>query len=210
SAAVYGEYRFGAGIDLDNIVYVTISTGIGGGCIIDKHLLFGKDGNVAEVGHTTIDFSGELKCSCGGRGHWEAYCSGKNIPVFARVWAKNNIKNRKSPFYKLLQSDSVNTKDIFELARRGDAVAEKFIDEIGRLNSIGLANITNLYDPSLITIGGTVALKNPDLILNPINKYLGSMTFNRAPEVRITPLGENAVLYGALAAVFDRVGFPGE
>ena len=109
-----------------------------------------------------------------------------------------------------MQSDSVNTKDIFELARRGDAVAEKFIDEIGRLNSIGLANVTNLYDPSLITIGGTVALKNPDLILNPINKYLGSMTFNRAPEVRITPLGENAVLYGALAAVFDRVGFPGE
>ena len=70
--------------------------------------------------------------------------------------------------------------------------------------------IRDSYDPSLITLGGTVVLKNPDLILNPIKKYLDALTFNKTPEVRITPLGENVVLYGALASVFDRIGFPEE
>ncbi|HDN01509.1 MAG TPA: ROK family protein, partial [Candidatus Bathyarchaeota archaeon] len=79
-AAVMGEKHFGLGRNHDNLVYITISTGIGGGIYVNGHLLIGKDGNAHEIGHFTIDFEGRLICGCGRRGHWEAYCSGNGIP----------------------------------------------------------------------------------------------------------------------------------
>ncbi len=75
----------------------------------------------------------------------------------------------------------------------------KFVEEIGRLNAIGFANINTIYDPKLITIGGSIALNNQPLILNPILAHIKQYTVNRLPEIRITPLGRDAVLYGAIA-----------
>jgi len=205
-AAVLGEKRFGAGRNMENIVYVTISTGIGGGAIVDGHLLLGKDGNAHEVGHIVVDKEGLLECGCGKRGHWEAYCSGTGMVNYAKLLLKEwRVDFNKSSLRKLFQEDFSNAapKMLFEAARGGDGVALRIIGEIGLLNAIGFANIVNTYDPELITVGGSVALFNSELILEPVKKNIPKYAINRLPEITITQLGEDAGLYGALAAALE-------
>lgn len=191
-AGVIGDKVFGSGKNEENLAYVTISTGIGCGVILNGRLLLGKDGNATEVGHITVDLEGKLKCGCGGYGHWEAYCSGRNIPNFVRLVAKNN------PILS-----SITTERFFDKAKSKDKLALEILDKIGEINAIGISNINAAYDVSLVTIGGGVALKNRDLILNPILKYLPKYSINRIPKVALTPLGEDAVLYGALALALN-------
>ena len=201
-SAVLAESKYGAGGDYENLVYITISTGIGGGVIVDDNLLIGKNGNAAEVGHFTIDEEGKLKCGCGCRGHWEAYCSGSNIPGFVRMKLKNiDPENRNSPLQNDKENDYLDfrPRDLFEYAKRGDELALELVEEIGRLNAIGFATVTEAYDPELITVGGGVALNNQELILGPIKNNIADYTQNEIPEIRITPLEEENVLYGAIA-----------
>ena len=208
STAVVGEKFFGAGREFENLVYITISTGIGGGVYVDGRLLFGKDGNAHEVGHMTIDMEGRLPCGCGKRGHWEAYCSGENIPNYARLLLHGREKELEgSILSKFVGGDIQNltAKSIYDAAKLGDSLSLQIVEEIGRANAIGFSNVVNLYDPELITVGGTVALKNPKLVINPIERYLPEYSLNRIPRVMITPLGGDAVLYGALAIIFKDV-----
>jgi len=201
--AVVGEHHFGIGKNIDNLVYITLSTGIGGGVYVDSHLLIGKDGNAHEIGHIVIDYEGRLVCGCGKRGHWEAYCSGKNIPNFVRLLLRDKAeKAEKSPLFKLANEGTLTAKDVFDAAKRGDSFAREVVKEIGRLNAIGFANVTNVYDPELITVGGSVALNNPKLVLEPIKRYINEYVINRPPRIEITPLGGDIVLLGALALVF--------
>ncbi|MFQ6075353.1 MAG: ROK family protein [Candidatus Bathyarchaeia archaeon] len=205
NAAVVGEREFGAGRGVDNVAYITLSTGIGGGVYVDGHLLRGKDGNAAEVGHMVIDFEGRLECGCGKRGHWEAYCSGENIPNYVRMLLKERtVKN--SSLMKLAGGDPqrITAKILYEAARNGDTLSLGIVDSIGRLNAAGFANVINAYDPSIITVGGTLALKHEDLIIKPIKRYVDDYAINRVPEIRITPLGEDAVLLGAIAVVYKQ------
>jgi glucokinase len=207
-AGVFGEKKFGSGKETSNLVYVTISTGLGGGAIVDDHLLLGKDGNAAEIGHFTVDSRGRLLCGCGRRGHWEAYCSGKNIPNYVelRLRETDSLSARKSLLYneKLGRVPFVGGEELFKAAKKGDDLSRQFVDEIGLLNAIGFGNVTNAYDPQLITVGGAVALKNSDLILDPIEKHLHEYAINRVPEIRITSLKDNVVVYGAIAIVLEK------
>jgi glucokinase len=206
NAAALGEKKWGAGKGRSNIFYLTISTGIGGGAIVDGRLLLGKEGNAAEVGHITIDISGRLTCGCGERGHWEAYCSGTGIPALTRLMWEELGEARRAPLTgsKLLtRLESVNAADVYREADRGDSFALRVVDEVGRLNAIGVANITDAYDPELVTIGGGVALNNPERVLLPIRRMTGDYAINRVPEVRITPLGDDVGLLGALSVSFD-------
>ena len=207
TAAVLGERAFGAGKGLDNIVYITIGTGIGGGAIVDGCLLLGKDGNAAEIGHLTIDLEGRLTCGCGKKGHWEAYCSGRNIPNFVRMKLENideaTVEN--SRIYAKAKGDlsTLTSEILFDAAREGDELALQLIEEIGVLNAIGFANVINAYDPSLITVGGTVTLKNAKLILPPIRRHVENYVLNRVPKIIVTPLGEDVGILGAVAAVLQ-------
>ena len=200
SAAVLGEESYGAGRGLRNIVYVTLSTGLGGGAMVDGHLLVGKDGNAVEIGHLTIDPDSELVCGCGCRGHWEAYCSGRNIPNYARLLMREK-EGAGSPLLDAAGGDpeGITAEALFAAATEGDPLALWIVRRIGEINAIGFADIVNAYDPELITVGGSVALRNPDLVLEPIKENIDRHLINRRPEIRITPLGEDAVLYGALA-----------
>ena len=207
AAAVLGEKEYGAGKGLRNLVYVTLSTGLGGGAIVDGHVLIGKDGNAVEVGHLTIDPDSPLVCGCGCRGHWEAYSSGRNIPKYARLLL-SEIKSKGSLLQELAGGDpgGVTTEILFEAARRLDPTALTIVRKIGEVNAIGFADIVNVFDPQLITVGGSIALENPDLILKPILENVDRHLINRRPEIMITPLGEDAVLYGALAlAMSDEI-----
>ena len=205
NAAALGEREWGAAKGRSNIFYLTISTGIGGGAIVDGRLLLGKEGNAAEVGHITIDSLGRLTCGCGSRGHWEAYCSGTGIPTLMRLIWEELGEAERTPFSgsKLLTRKSATAADVFFEADRGDPFALCVVGEVGRLNAIGVANITDAYDPELVTIGGGVALNNPERILAPIRKLASQYAINTVPEVRITPLGDDAGLLGALSVSFD-------
>jgi len=204
NAAALGEWLRGAGVGRQNVFYVTISTGIGGGAVADGRLLLGKDGNAAEIGHTVVDSSGRMKCGCGRPGHWEAYCSGSGIPAFARSLWEQLGEAEKSQSQGLFGGrNPPQAAQVFDLAARGNVFASKVVEEVGRLNAIGVANITDAFDPEIVTIGGGVGLNNADAILSPIRKHLGEYAINRAPEVLITPLGDDAGLLGALSVAFE-------
>jgi glucokinase len=204
TTAVLGEKVFGLGRDSNNLFYVTLSSGIGGGAIVDGKLLIGKDGNAVEIGHIVVDMEGRLVCGCGGRGHWEAYCSGKNIPSFVKYL----VETYPGEFLggrirELLKGGNLTTEKLFQLAREGDEYALKIVREIGRINAVGFANINTAYDPELITMGGAIAHNNPSLILEPIISQIKEYTINRIPEIKITPLGDDIVLYGAIALAMN-------
>lgn len=200
TAGVLGEHVYGAGRGIHNLFYITFSTGVGGGAMVDGHVLVGKDGNAVEVGHLTIDPDSDLMCGCGCPGHWETFCGGGNIPRFARTILQND-EWRGSLLAELCGgvAEAVTTEYVFDAASRGDEAALRVVEEVGRINAVGVADIVNAYDPELITIGGSVALNNPELILKPIQHHVARHVINRLPEIRITPLGEDIVLYGALA-----------
>jgi glucokinase len=201
AAAVIGERRFGAGRGLKNIFYVTISTGLGGGAIVDGNLLKGKDGNAPEIGHIVIDPWSEIVCGCGCKGHWEAFSSGSNIPRYARyLIEKRGIT--ESALFSVSGPDlsSLTAEKLFSVALKGDMTAKMILQEIGEVNAVGFADIVNAFDPELITVGGSVVLNNVDLILKPIREKIGKYLINRCPEILVTPLGGDAVLIGALTA----------
>ena len=192
-AGVLGEKYFGDGKNNNNLVYVTISSGIGGGAIVDGNLLLGSKGNAVEVGHFVIDSKYNLLCSCKeGKGHWEAYSSGENIPKFFKFWLKkNNIDINFKP---------KETKDIFNEAKNNKIVKNFILYEIGKINARGISNIIIAYNPELITIGGSIAFNNQNLILKPIKKYVDR--FLTLPKIKITSLGEDIGILGAAASVF--------
>jgi glucokinase len=207
--AVLGEKMFGAARGLDNCVYITISTGLGCGAIVNGTLLLGKDGNAHEVGHFVIDSQGRLTCGCGRRGHWEAYCSGRNIPNYVRMRLKEIPARvvKESLLFKTVEGDlsRLVAADPFACAKRGDSLSVKLVNEIGILNAMGFASVIDAYDPSLITVGGTVTLKNKKMILSPIKKHVKDYAINRVPKIMVTPLGEDVGLYGAVAAALKYI-----
>jgi glucokinase len=211
SAAALAEHMFGAGIGLANLVYITLSTGIGGGVIVDNNLLKGKDGNAHEIGHIVVDMEEKLVCGCGGRGHWEAYCSGSGIPKYTKLIAES----REELWYSSLlyretggYLDKVTSKLVYDLARRGDEFSMKIVEDLGRINAMGFASVINVYDPELITVGGSIALYNSDLILPYIERWVGRYTVNRIPRIIVTPLGADIGLYGGMAVAVK--GLKGE
>lgn len=188
-AAVHGERRFA---DLPaNGVYLTLSTGVGTGAVVDDHVLGGERGNAAEMGHVTLVPDGR-RCGCGGHGHWEAYCSGANIPAYARhIHETEDVPTE-------LALDDLDAAAIFEAADR-DPLAGRVVERVGRWNAQGVADVVHAYAPLIVHVGGAVALGNPDLVLDPIRERLPELVVSNVPDIRLASLGEDAVVRGALA-----------
>ncbi len=193
TAAVWGEKIFGGGKKYKNLVYITISSGIGGGAIVDNHLLSGHNHNAVEVGHFIVDTKYNLLCSCKkGHGHWEAYCSGRNLPHFFNHWLRYNEIKKKN---------SIKTaKDIFNLAMKEDSTALKFLKEVGQINARGVSNVIVAYNPEIIILGGAVFLNNKKFILPYIKKNIDK--YLTPPEIIASPLKEKTTLFGAAGLVF--------
>jgi glucokinase len=204
-AGAIGEWKFGAGKGLGNLVYITISTGIGAGVVVDGHVLMGKDGNAHEIGHTVIDLEGRLTCGCGAKGHWEAYCSGRNLPNYVRMRLSQLGGFERGWLGRLGNPQRITAKDVFEGCRKGDEFCKQMVEEIGRMNAMGVANAVNAYDPSLVSLGGSVVFENGELVLGPIKRHMKEYLLNREPKVVITPLGEDVVLYGAVAVAAGKL-----
>ena len=192
NAGVIGE-RFYAERNPDDMAYLTISSGIGAGVCVDGHVLSGWDGNAGEVGHVTVDHEGRMTCGCGIDGHWEAYCSGNNIPRYARyLHATLDVETD-------LPLGDLGAADVFAAAGR-DPLADLAIERVARWNSLGVAAVVHAYAPLVVYVGGAVALNNPELVLDPVRERLDDLVMSNIPDLQLTTLGDDVVVKGALAS----------
>ena len=185
-AAANGEWRFGAGRGLANLVYVTVSTGIGGGIVVDGRLLHGRRGMAGHIGHMIVARDGVL-CACGNRGCWEAYASGTAFTAAAAKAAK----------------PLPDAKAVFDAARRGDAIAMSLVADEADWLGIGVVSLAHLFSPQKIIIGGGLA-NGFDLLQPGIAKRfsMGAMPAFREVEVAPAMLGDNPGIVGAAALWF--------
>ncbi len=204
NAAALGEHRFGAGRGLDNMIYLTVSTGIGGGIIVDGELYSGADGCAGELGHMTIEVNGP-QCHCGNFGCLEALASGWAVAKAAITRINNG---GKSSIIELADGrlESVTAETVAEAARRGDRLAADIVAEAANYLGVGLANLVNIFNPELIVIGGGLS-KMGDMLLKPARKVLRERAFRLPSDtVRVVRarLGSNAGIIGAAAYVFAK------
>lgn len=198
-ASVWGEYLFGQGQGKNNVVYITLSTGIGMGAIVDGHLLVGKDGNAHEMGHAVVDIESDLQCGCGAYGHLEAIAGGGNIPRSAKWYLEKRYHGVLTSFARLVKEGKVSTPDVFKAYKEGDPFALEFVDYVLKAIAAGVANVINAYDPEIIIMGGSVFLNNSDIIMDGINRYLRRYVTNRVPEIVGTQFGDDVGIIGAAA-----------
>jgi glucokinase len=205
NAAALGEFLFGAGKGVENLIYITVSTGIGGGIIINKKLYRGKTGNAGELGHMTVEPHGP-RCNCGNYGCLEVMASGTAI---ARVAGERLQRFEKYYGEKslLLSYENISSKEVFECASRGDKLALEVVDYTSNYLGIGIASFINIFDPEMIVIGGGVS-KVGDMLFDRIRKIALERSFDvMSSTVKIVPasLGSDAGLVGALAIISERL-----
>ena len=202
SAAALAEHRFGAGIGTDNLIYLTVSTGIGGGIIIDGKLYMGACGSAGEIGHMTIDVNG-ARDSCGNIGCLETLASGTAV---AREAIKRIRRGEESYLTEIVggKIENITAEKVSLAAQHGDSLALAVIAQAATYLGAGLVNVVNIFNPEIIVIGGGMAQMG-DLLLNPARKVVEERAFPvSSGAVRIVPtrLGSNAEVMGA--AVFAR------
>lgn len=193
--AAIGEWRYGVGKGHDNLLYMTISTGIGGGALVNGRLMEGHRGLAGEFGHFTIIPDGPL-CGCGHRGHLEAVAAG---PAIARYVAERIALGAKS---SLETVTNLTAAEVSQAAQAGDALAIQAITQAGTYIGHTLADFIHLFNPSIVILGGGV-MASGSLILDPIKKalldYILGNSYLDQMQIVTASLGDNAGLIGALA-----------
>lgn len=193
--AALGEWKYGAGKGHHNLLYLTISTGIGGGAILNDQLLLGARGLAAEFGHVTVIPEGPL-CSCGQRGHLEAVASGTAIARF--------VSEKMALGYPSLlnKNHSPSAADVSQAAALGDELALKAMSRAGTYIGYAIADFLHLFNPSIVILGGGVSSAGT-LLIEPLRTALPERIMDRGylQDLTITTaqLGDNAGLIGALA-----------
>jgi len=198
TCAGWGERTHGAGRGADDVVVVTLGTGIGGGIVSGGRLLLGASGFAGEVGHMVVDPAGP-ECPCGKRGCWERFASGSGLGWLARQEA---LSGRARRVVELAGGDidAVRGEDVTTAAAEGDADARAVIDTFGWWLAVGLANLTNIFDPGIIVIGGGL-IEAGELLLAPARAAFHGLVegADHRPPVPIVAaqLGERAGAIGA-------------
>ena len=194
NVAAIGENVFGAGIGTENMIYITISTGIGGGAIINGKIYRGSTCNALEIGHITVMADGP-KCNCGNHGCAEALASGTGIGKLANKKLETGVES------SLNQYEKVTSKEVFIEAAKGDKIAEEILENSLNYFGICVANAITIFDPEMIVIGGGVS-KGGKIVFDTVNKVVKERCFPVMVEnCKIVPaaLGEDAGAVGAAA-----------
>jgi glucokinase len=199
TAGVIAEFCVGKRVE--NLAYVTLSSGIGAGVVVDGHVLQGANGNAAEVGHVTLDPDSSRPCGCGSRGHWEAFAGGENIPEYA---ADRSVA---AGLDDSLLAGECTAATVFE-AYGEDPLATETVERVGDWNAQGMATLVNAFAPQRVAVGGAVALNNRDLVLDPIRERIERYLMGPVPEIHLTEFGDAVVLRGALLLAAG-AGVPG-
>jgi glucokinase len=205
SAAALGEHRCGAGRGVDNLVLLTVGTGIGGGIITEGVLYLGAVGAAGELGHMTIDDRGP-ECGCGNRGCLEMLASGAAI---AREAVKAIKAGEESVLKEMANGnpESITAEMVETAARRADRLAREIIEQAAYSLGVGMVNIVNIFNPEMIIIGGGMAAMG-DMLIGPGRKMVKERAFSissRAVSIVQAELGNEAGVYGAAAFTQDKI-----
>ena len=191
NVAALGEYWKGGGQGCDNMVFVTLGTGVGGGIVIGGQLLHGSHGSGAEIGHLVLNRDETEQCGCGKRGCVEQYCSATGIVRLAGLHGMTNV----------------TCKDIFDAAKAGDKVALEIMDEYYEYLGEFLGSLCSVIDPEVVVLGGGVS-KAGDMLLTGVEPYFHKYVFHAASDVKfaLASLGNDAGAYGAFKLALDEFG----
>lgn len=204
--AALAEYRFGAGRGFDDLIYMTISTGIGGGIVLGGQLLLGHKGLAGEIGHIVVQPGGPL-CGCGNRGCLEALASGTAIGHQARTLA---IAARAPEILAAAGGDAmqVSSASVGQAAAQGDKVAINLLRQAGRYIGIGVTNLMHLFNPQRFVLGGGVT-QTGELLFKPIRRtvrrWAMSPLYWEDTEIVPAMLGDDVCLLGALALASSEI-----
>jgi glucokinase len=200
--AALAEARHGAGKGARDLIYLTVSTGIGSGVVADGRLLLGAHGIAAEAGHMALSLDGPL-CGCGNRGCLEAYASGTGL-VNRAIEAL--AAGRASSLSRI--QEELSAVHISDAADEGDALAQELINQAGHALGVGVRNLLHLFSPEVVVIGGGVSQIGPRL-WNPMLKVVDDdamTTYRLDLRILTAALGDDSGLIGAALLVHEGVG----
>ncbi len=205
NVAALGEYRFGAGRKSSNMVYITVSTGVGGGLILDGEIYAGSFGMAGEVGHMTIADDGPL-CGCGNQGCLEALAAG---PAIARKAQACILHGQETIMTDMVSGrlEEITSKTVGEAAAAGDILAKEIVDKAAEYLGIGIANLINVINPDTIVIGGGVSNMG-ELLLQPLRRATQRRAMKAAfekVEIVKAELGSDAGVVGAVCLALGRL-----
>ena len=201
-----GEHSYGIGRGVANLVYVTVSTGVGGGIIADGKPILGARGFAAEIGHMSIDRNGPI-CKCGNVGCLETLASGTaiaNLALERLKWGEESI------LQEMAKRDlaQVNAKAVMEAAGQGDSLALELVDQFARDLGLGLVNLLHIFDPQMIILGGGVS-QSYQIYSTALNTAIRSNVMAHLREhinIVTSVLGDDVSLLGAAHLAFQRGG----
>jgi glucokinase len=212
NAGALGEFRYGAGRGTQSLVYVTLSTGIGAGLILNGKTYRGKDGLAGELGHVPISDSG-MPCSCGAVGCLESFCSGSAIAERGKEsgWRRGDGLSRRAYGHAMAcpyrgeQGEGITAKEIVQAASEGDAGALHIVQEAAGWLARGLLTVIRILNPDRIILGGGLTLAG-QVLLGPLHQCLAGLaspTIGYSTEIVIAELGTYSPLYGVATMATD-------
>lgn len=192
-----GEWAYGAGRGVKNLAYIKVGTGIGAGLLIDGQIYRGSTGCAGEIGHITIEENGPL-CTCGNRGCLEALAGGRAI---ARKAIQAVRRGERTSLSEIPSLDSITAREVIVAARKGDHLSQRLVQEAGYFLGTAIASMVNLFNPSMVVIGGGVAQVG-DLLLDPVRKTVKQRSLlvaSQAVDITAAVLGRRSSGMGAIA-----------
>lgn len=205
NVAALGEQWVGAGNNEDNVAFITLGTGVGGGFIADGKLIHGTIDAAGEIGHVTIEPNGYM-CTCGKKGCLEQYASATGIVRLANDRAKDFLGNSELKSL-IMDNEIIDAKIIFDAAKAGDNFAEEVVDRFSFYLGLALGHVANILNPSTIVLGGGVS-KAGDYLANKVNDYLQEFTFPTIrphTKIKIAELENDAGMIGAASLVLTEL-----
>ncbi len=199
NVAALGEMWKGGGAGAENVVFVTLGTGVGGGIIIGGKIVTGSHGAGGEIGHIHVEDNETDSCGCGNHGCLEQYASATGVVRIANKLLKETEEDT------VLRNGEVSAKTVFDAVKAGDAFAIKVAEQFGKYLGTALANISAIVDPEVFVIGGGVS-KAGDVLLEYIKKYYVPTAFHGCRETRfeLAKLGNDAGIYGTARLILDK------
>ena len=202
NVAALGEYWKGGGAGSSSMVMVTLGTGVGGGIVLDGHLLHGAHGSGGELGHMVYDKNETESCGCGKKGCVEQYCSATGVVTLAKRYLAEHQPLPSS----LRELEQLTAKDVFDAANQGDLVAHNILGTYYDCLGQFLASMCCVIDPEVVVLGGGVS-KAGQILLDGVKKYYDQYAFHACKvEFALASLGNDAGAYGAFKLVLDECG----
>lgn len=197
NSAAMGEYWRGAGDDAEDVVFVTLGTGVGGGVITNGQLVHGVNGGGGEIGHVTVVPDG-FQCTCGKKGCLEQYASATGVVNVAIDMAKDFMGNSRLK-EQIDSNQKISSKAVFFLADQGDILANQIVDRVCKYLGLALSHVGNTLNPENIIIGGGVSNAG-NTLLQPTTRYFQKNSFpsvRDSTKIKLAQLGNDAGVIGA-------------